>query len=256
MPDEAQPDAAHVVIQGRPMAQDEIDLMNQYRAAFIPLARLKATDDVAKWIFTITSIVGTLAVGFNSTAFKIAGFSSVVFGSAIAILGISLALAAICVGLDVGTASIASLDSMTEEARRRLRTKRILVGLSCGAFSLALVVAALAPVLSGIQVEKPNVSYTLNGKSFAFTARYHHSLGSQIEVKVTGYEKQDVGTPLFSAISPDTGEYFDVQATGINIAMDNLKPICLRIVSTNYPTDKTVDQFAIPLSEAAKSWCT
>lgn len=138
----------------RPVSPDEVELLKKYRDLLMPAARLAGYDDFAKWLFTLTAVIGTLGAAFSNAALKsLSGTGAVLFFLAIVATGASLALAVILRDIDVPVANWQSLEDMIEKAQTSLRTKRKLAWCAGISFAVAILLAGLAPLISVIYPE-------------------------------------------------------------------------------------------------------
>jgi len=132
-----------------PLSPDEIELLKKYRDIVMPAARLAGYDDFAKWLFTITAVIGTLGAAFSNAALKgLGGAGVTVFFLAILATGISLALAVIQRSVDIPKPNWQNLDDMLKKTETALRIKRTLAWIAGTSFAVAILLAGLAPLLT------------------------------------------------------------------------------------------------------------
>ncbi len=174
------------VIHGVALTEEELAMFKDYRAVYLPLARLKATDDFAKWLFSLSTIIGSLGAALsNSSAFKLAGTGKTLLGAAVALTGISFALATVALLIDVGSANPNAPAEMVAKVVRNLSIKRWLLGFAVGCLGLALVLAGLAPRSSREAPQRNGISYVLNGASLD-VAYVAPAMADTAELRVEG----------------------------------------------------------------------
>lgn len=150
-----------------PISPDDLDLFKKYRELLMPAARMSAYDEFAKWIFTITAIIGTFGAAFSNSAMNgLTGTGARLFFSAIAATSLSLALSVIQRAINVGKVNWASLDDMLKRAESAMRLKRAFAWAGGVSFALALFLAGLAPMFSTVSpkpvVARPGFQYSLD----------------------------------------------------------------------------------------------
>jgi len=132
-----------------PISQDRVDLLKKYRDIVMPAARLAGYDDFAKWLFTITAVIGTLGAAFSNSALKGLHADGVTaFFCAIVATALSLALAVIQRSVDIRQPNWQNLEDMLEKTEAALRIKRLLAWCAGTSFAAAILLAGLAPLLS------------------------------------------------------------------------------------------------------------
>jgi hypothetical protein len=132
-----------------PLSADEVELLKKYRDIVMPAARLAGYDEFAKWLFTITAVIGTLGAAFSNSALKgLRGGGVTAFFLAIVATALSLALAVIQRSIDVRKLNWQSLPDMLEKTEAALRVKRLLAWCAGTSFAAALLLAGLAPFLT------------------------------------------------------------------------------------------------------------
>jgi hypothetical protein len=171
----------------RPLSPDEVELLKKYRDLLMPATRLAGYDEFAKWLFTVTAVIGTLGAAFSNTALKnLSGTGAAVFFLAVLSTGVSLALAVFQRGIETPDANWQSLPDMLAKAESALRIKRGLVWASGTFFALAILLAGLAPLLA--QNHSPTrtltFSYGKDGVHVAGNLVQHQKATGELEVSV------------------------------------------------------------------------
>jgi hypothetical protein len=134
---------------GVPISQDEVDLLKKYRDIVMPANRLAGYDEFAKWLFTLTAVIGTLGAAFSSAALKgLSGDGVKAFFLAVSATAVSLALAVIQRSIDIPKPNWQNLDDMIQKTEVALRIKRILAWFAGSFFAAAIILAGLAPFLT------------------------------------------------------------------------------------------------------------
>jgi hypothetical protein len=209
-----------IIIRGETLTEEELSMFKDYRAAYLPLARLKASDDFGKWLFSLSTVIGSLGVVFsNSSVFKLAGTGRILFAVAVALTGVSFALATLSLLIDVGTANPSAPDEMFAKVARILAVKRRLLGLAASSLMIGLILAGLAPGLSKEVRQKNGISYLLNGSSLDVAYLTPTAVG-RAELRVDG-------------LAPDSTV---VLAKSVRIA-DPLQQEKLEITKISIPTN-------------------
>jgi hypothetical protein len=132
-----------------PISPDEVDLLKKYRDIVMPAARLAGYDEFAKWLFTITAVIGTLGAAFSNSALKgLRGGGVTAFFLAIVATALSLALAVIQRSIDIPKLNWQNLDDMLQKTEAALRIKRSLAWCAGTSFAAAILLAGLAPLLT------------------------------------------------------------------------------------------------------------
>jgi hypothetical protein len=132
-----------------PISQDEVDLLKKYRDIVMPAARLAGYDEFAKWLFTITAVIGTLGAAFSNSALKgLRGCGVTSFFLAIVATALSLALAVIQRSIDIPKPNWQNLDDMLQKTETALRIKRVLAWCAGTSFAAAILLAGLAPLFT------------------------------------------------------------------------------------------------------------
>ncbi|HEY6765125.1 MAG TPA: hypothetical protein VI386_10155 [Candidatus Sulfotelmatobacter sp.] len=123
--------------------------MQALQTLFDPAGSLKRVDDFSKWIFASIGVVGSLGAAFSNSAFSsLALCGKDIFGVAVFLAGLSLFAATWTIEPQWVHANTASRESMLAAVDANLRARRRPLQIACGLFSLSLVVAALAPLVS------------------------------------------------------------------------------------------------------------
>jgi hypothetical protein len=140
---------------GVPISQDEVDLLKKYRDIVMPANRLAGYDEFAKWLFTLTAVIGTLGAAFSSTALKgLSGDGIKAFFLAVSATAVSLALAVIQRSIDIPKPNWQNLEDMIQKTEVALRIKRVLAWFAGSFFAAAIILAGLAPFLTAQSIPK------------------------------------------------------------------------------------------------------
>lgn len=131
------------------VSPDDVAEYEELRQLVSRKQSLLLLDDFAKWLFAAAAVVGTLGASFGaSDANALTGAGRKLFAVAVALVGVSLALAALArlpLGKKVNFSSRDSLkshiDGVTQFRGRLLRGAALL-------FAFALVLAGFAPLFS------------------------------------------------------------------------------------------------------------
>jgi hypothetical protein len=179
-----------------PLSPDDQTLYLKYREMFMPAARLSNYDEFSKWLFTVSATVGTFGAAFSNAAFtKLSGFGAIMFGIAVALVGLSLGMATFARTVDLPQEYWSTLEDMLGYAKTTVRWKHWLTLLGGILLGLALICASLAPSLSSIPLPvSPNayVTYILgkDGVHVAFVLR-GYAPGSVIEGSVLAVDDSE-----------------------------------------------------------------
>jgi hypothetical protein len=134
---------------GEVLSAEEIADYEALRSLVAPEKTLALLDDFAKWLFATAAVVGTLGASFGvSSANALTGTGKTMFACAVALVGGTLALAALArlpVRRRVNRYSDVSLASSVE-ALAKFRGALLL--LAALLFALALILAGLSPLFS------------------------------------------------------------------------------------------------------------
>jgi hypothetical protein len=172
---------------GIPVSPDEIELLKKYRDIVMPAARLAGYDEFAKWLFTITAVIGTLGAAFSNSALKaLRGPGVTVFFLAITATGLSLALAVIQRSVDIPKLNWQNLDDMLQKTEAALRTKRVLAWIAGTSFAIAILLAALAPLLTARTPteETGRLAYSYGKDGFQATLTLLQTRGTEAQVEI------------------------------------------------------------------------
>jgi hypothetical protein len=129
--------------------EDEIADYEQLRTLVSPAKSLELLDDFAKWLFVTAAIVGTLGASFGvARDDDLTGTGKRMFSWAVALVGISLALAAMARLPLPRRVNRYSDVSLREHVAFVLKVRGVLLFLAALLFASALVLAGLAPLFS------------------------------------------------------------------------------------------------------------
>jgi hypothetical protein len=135
--------------EGHELDRDEIADYEQLRRLVSREQSLKLLDDFATWLFPTAAVVGALGAGFGaSSANSLDGTGRTLFAVAVALVGGSLALAALARLPLPGRVFLYSRQSMAVHVDRVVMLRGVLLTLAAILFSIALVVAGISPLFS------------------------------------------------------------------------------------------------------------
>ena len=131
------------------LGADEIADYEQLRSLISPEKSLALLDDFAKWLFVAAAAVGTLGASFGaSTANDLEGTGEQMFALAVALVGLSLAFAALArLPLPIRVNRYSD-ESMASNVRTVLKVRVVALYISAGLFASALIVAGFSPLAS------------------------------------------------------------------------------------------------------------
>ena len=160
---------------GIPPTPSDLQQLEQLRSTFDPARAMDRVESFAKWIFGSTAVVASLASGLSNAAFSSLHTSGkLVLGLAIFLLGLSLAFAARALAPQWVPISYDKPRSMLHAIDLQFSRRRPLVQKAASCFGFALIVAALAPLVSHLFADpKPSpprtltLDYTLGAGDFA-----------------------------------------------------------------------------------------
>lgn len=168
-----------------PISPDEVDLLKKYRDIVMPAARLAGYDEFAKWLFTITAVIGTLGAAFSNSALKgLHGGGVIAFFLAIVATALALALAVIQRSIDVPKLNWQSLPDMLQKTEAALRIKRLLAWCAGSSFATALLLAGLAPFLTAASSpdEAGRLAYSYGKDGVHVTLTLSSTTDAEVEI--------------------------------------------------------------------------
>jgi hypothetical protein len=208
---------------GIPLSPDEVELLKKYRDIVMPAARLAGYDDFAKWLFTITAVIGTLGAAFSNSALKgLRGPGVTVFFLAIVATGLSLALAVIQRSVDIPKLNWQNLEDMLQKTETALRIKRLMAWSAGTSFAFAILLAGLAPLLTARAplADVGKLSYLYGKEGVHATLTLLQAEGTEAEVEIIA-QSASGGTVVAAqrAAADSSGlVHFDLTSTAIPAA--------------------------------------
>jgi len=172
---------------GIPLSPDDVELLKKYRDIVMPAARLAGYDDFAKWLFTITAVIGTLGAAFSNSALKaLRGPGVTVFFLAIVATGLSLALAVIQRSVDIPKLNWQNLEDMLQKTEAALRIKRLMAWTAGTLFAFAILLAGLAPLLTARtpSADAGKLAYSYGKEGVRATLTLLQAEGTEAEVEI------------------------------------------------------------------------
>jgi hypothetical protein len=203
-----------------PLAPDEVELLKKYRDVVMPAARLSGYDDFAKWLFTITAVIGTLGAAFSNSALKtLRGAGVTLFFLAIVATALSLAFAVIQRSIDLRKVNWHSLDDMLKKTESALHAKRFLAWCAGTSFAVALVLAGLAPFLTANSPpdDRGKLAYAYGKDGIHATLTLSQTMGTEAQVEILT-QSASGGTLIAAqrAVTDASGlVHFDITSTQI-----------------------------------------
>jgi len=144
----------------------KVEYLKSLRASLLPEHSYKTLDELAKWLFSVAAIVGSLGIAFGTQGFgDLEGWPRRVFAVAVASLGISLAAAMVSLVPKRLHPNPNSSDSILAEWKRVLNHRARWLRAAMGLLALALVTAALIPLSSDNEPDAmpTSFSYVVDG---------------------------------------------------------------------------------------------
>jgi hypothetical protein len=203
-----------------PLPPDDVELLKKYRDIVMPAARLAGYDDFAKWLFTLTAVIGTLGAAFSNAALKgLNGYGVTFFFLAVMATALSLALAVIQRSIDIPKLNWHSLDDMLQKTERALRIKRTMAWFAGALFAAAIILAGLAPLLTTPphQSLSNSISYSFGKDGVHVTAILGPLRGVESELDIVA--QSESGQTLIAAqrSAPDSNDGVKLDVTSVSI---------------------------------------
>jgi hypothetical protein len=151
---------------GTPVTPEEKAQTDALRACFDPKASLDRIDSFAKWIFSSCAIVGALGAGLSNSAFtKTHGIGTSLLAGSILCLGISLVTACWGIHPDLESIRIYDPDDLRTKVNSMVKSRQRFLGVATFFYGLAIVVAAIVPLLSAMGNQRiDKITYSIDGK--------------------------------------------------------------------------------------------
>jgi hypothetical protein len=201
-----------------PISQDEVDLLKKYRDIVMPAARLSGYDEFAKWLFTITAVIGTLGAAFSNSALKgLRGPGVISFFLAIVATAVSLSLAVIQRSIDIPKPNWQNLEDMLQKTEAALRIKRVLAWCAGTSFAAAILLAGLAPLFTARSSpdETGRLAYAFGKDGVHTTLTLSQKDEAQIEIVALSATGVVVIAAQRAAADPTGLVHFDVVSTAV-----------------------------------------
>lgn len=202
-------------LPGRTVSEDDIDQFKKLRELSSPTAQAAATNEFGKWLFASVGTVTGLALAFATPNLaKLAGDALTVTALAVLLVGMSLSTAAWLLATGLSEVNYQSLSAMQEEWKTVLGKKRKLAKVSGLSFATALVLAALAPLMSTEALRRAKVpvagswQFSIGEESAKFTGRIVGLPQSQVQYGAVAVGKSG-SRHLFGGIGemPESGVF-------------------------------------------------
>jgi hypothetical protein len=133
----------------RPLSDAEVKQLQALQALFDPAASLKRIDDFSKWIFASISVIGTLGAAFSNSALSsLAPCGKTMFAIAVLLTGVSLFAATLAIEPTWVHANPASREAMLAAVDANIRARRTPLRIAATLFAIAIITAALSPLVS------------------------------------------------------------------------------------------------------------
>jgi hypothetical protein len=181
---------------GRPPSSEQPARANDVADPVGPQAGIERLDAYARWIFISAGVIAVLGVGLSAAAFStLSGLGRVVFGIALAAVGLSVASSALSLALQSHPAGSSGGDPMLEDVDAEFAARRKLLVVACVSFAIALFLAGIAPLASGVRFPLSNegphhsLTYNLDAVAGSFQATLSGNdfgPGSAVELKLLG----------------------------------------------------------------------
>lgn len=144
-------EAAQII--GVAISNDNVERLKQFRASFLPDARIAAQETYAKWLFGLTTTIAALGTGFSNTAFaKLSSFGVVIYSLAVIAAGVGLVFSVWTLSEEVKDANWNDYKTMNARLTDLMRRKGKLLRWATIFFSASLVFAAASPFATAIQL--------------------------------------------------------------------------------------------------------
>jgi hypothetical protein len=208
-------------IKGKVVSQEDKTEFESLRTIFDPKAALDRLDSYGKWLFASAAVVGSLGAGLSNTALsKLRGPGVWVFALAVVALGICLVAASRSIAPHWAKARVAELDSLRAAINTQFKTRQHQLNLAAGFFALALVLAAVSPLVSLITgASVPVLHYSLDEKGSLDAGLEANGLdpGTTIEIRLDGPKGSAIQLPSAAATADDNGQVkLSLKMTGIS----------------------------------------
>jgi hypothetical protein len=158
----------------RALTADDQQELKAYRDYFDPKRSAESVDTYGKWIFTAVASITALGSGLSNTAFQaLDAHGRLVFGLAVIAAGISLASSVLLLTPQLSNVNRWSMDSMRTAIDHINQSRRVYVIVAGWTLALALVLAAVAPIVTAYYpaaFPEPEVQYSLSANKLTVTA--------------------------------------------------------------------------------------
>jgi len=221
------------VVHGTPPPQEQQAEFASLRSVFDTKTALDRVDAYAKWLFASAAVVGSLGAGLSNSAFyKLHGPSMWLFALAVLCLGICLVQASKSIAPKWVEADYYVLASLRDAVNKQFATRQRLLTRASVFFSLALILAACAPLASLLPSESaPSIHYAVDEKG-ALDAGLEASdlqAGTFVELRVESSDPK-VQVPRTSTIVDSSHlAKLNLKMSAVNSATSNLDLVgCIR----------------------------
>lgn len=221
-----------VVRGNQPPAEQQAEFAS-LRSLFDAKAALDRVDAYAKWLFASAAVVGSLGAGLSNAAFsKLHGPAIWLFAFAVLCLGVCLIQASTSIAPKWVEADYYVLPSLRIAVNKQFATRQRLLTRASVFFSLALVLAACAPLASMWPSKTlPSIHYTVDEKGVLDAGIEVAELqaGTLVELRIESKDPK-VQVPRTSTIVDSSHlAKLSLKMSGVNSATSNLDLLgCIR----------------------------
>jgi len=160
----------------RPPSSDEQARANDLADLLKPKVGTERVDAFAKWILISTGMIAVLGVGLSNFALStLSGLGKIVFGMALASIGLSVASSALSFASQWHAIGPFSRDSMLAAINAQFAARRKFLVIASVSFAIALFFAGIAPLAS-------DVRFPLRQQSL------HHSLAYNLDAAAGSFQ--------------------------------------------------------------------
>ena len=209
------------VIHGSVVSQEDKTEFDSLRTMFDAKAAVERLDSYGKWLFASAAVVGSLGAGLSNTALsKLRGPGVWVFALAVVSLGICLVAASRSIAPHWVKARIAELDSLRAAVNKQFKSRQGQLNVAAGFFALALVLAAVSPLISLVAGKSvPVLHYSLDEKGNLDAGLEASALdaGTMIEIRLDGPKGSAIQLPSAAGTADDNGQVkLSLKLTGVS----------------------------------------
>ncbi len=142
-----------------------------------PRVGMRGVDAYTEWIFISAGVIAVLGAGLSNAAFNtLSDLGKIVFGMALASVGLSVASSALSFASQWHAISPSSRDSMLAAINAQFAARRKFLVIASVSFAIALFLAGIAPLVSGVRFPlrqeglHHSVAYNLDAVTGSFQA--------------------------------------------------------------------------------------